>query len=204
MDKKYVTLLLVFYFTLQLAAYGQLQVESKVDSLIEKARTVINNNTDSLAIIADQAYHLALQSSYKKGMATAIRIKGVVAQFNNEYDSSIAHYTEALDLFEEIGDSLQVARTYYNIALIYNLRSDYERTIEYGLKAIKMSEQIGDINGEGRVYNLMGIAANARKDYEQSIAYFRQYSQKVASRSEEHTSELQSRENLVCRLLLEK
>lgn len=181
MDKKYVTLLLVFYFTLQLAAYGQLQVESKVDSLIEKARTVINNNTDSLAIIADQAYHLALQSSYKKGMATAIRIKGVVAQFNNEYDSSIAHYTEALDLFEEIGDSLQVARTYYNIALIYNLRSDYERTIEYGLKAIKMSEQIGDINGEGRVYNLMGIAANARKDYEQSIAYFRQYSQKVAS-----------------------
>src|SRR5690606_41193082 len=32
----------------------------------------------------------------------------------------------------------------------------------------------------------------------------RQYQPLVANRSEEHTSELQSRENLVCRLLLEK
>src|SRR5690606_41490284 len=33
---------------------------------------------------------------------------------------------------------------------------------------------------------------------------YRKFSNKTKTRSEEHTSELQSRENLVCRLLLEK
>src|SRR5690606_32705178 len=36
------------------------------------------------------------------------------------------------------------------------------------------------------------------------LAFFRQLPAGVPGRSEEHTSELQSRENLVCRLLLEK
>src|SRR5690606_41498032 len=42
-----------------------------------------------------------------------------------------------------------------------------------------------------------------RAEYEaQNRAYYQQYV--AGTRSEEHTSELQSRENLVCRLLLEK
>src|SRR2546422_4414638 len=36
------------------------------------------------------------------------------------------------------------------------------------------------------------------------IGEFRRYARQVAGRSEEHTSELQSRLHLVCRLLLEK
>src|SRR5690606_39582099 len=36
------------------------------------------------------------------------------------------------------------------------------------------------------------------------VKYFYIQAQRAAGRSEEHTSELQSRENLVCRLLLEK
>src|SRR5690606_5499735 len=55
----------------------------------------------------------------------------------------------------------------------------------------------------------------ARKEYDQSLVRFAGYRELAAKahdpesryarvRSEEHTSELQSRENLVCRLLLEK
>src|SRR5690625_7037361 len=47
---------------------------------------------------------------------------------------------------------------------------------------------------------------NEAKDFEAKLAEFEQLGVKVigASRSEEHTSELQSRGHLVCRLLLEK
>src|SRR5690606_40797777 len=37
-----------------------------------------------------------------------------------------------------------------------------------------------------------------------NFSYLRGEGEKLSGRSEEHTSELQSRENLVCRLLLEK
>src|SRR5690606_40133323 len=43
-------------------------------------------------------------------------------------------------------------------------------------------------------------AASDEKEFEKTY----EYQQAVGDRSEEHTSELQSRENLVCRLLLEK
>src|SRR5690606_39460615 len=45
--------------------------------------------------------------------------------------------------------------------------------------------------------------AEADKDFEKYLAQFNAETLEQA-RSEEHTSELQSRENLVCRLLLEK
>src|SRR5690606_40317671 len=46
-----------------------------------------------------------------------------------------------------------------------------------------------------------GIAKSGRL---QRLAHSRQIYRLAVARSEEHTSELQSRENLVCRLLLEK
>src|SRR5690606_41473577 len=55
----------------------------------------------------------------------------------------------------------------------------------------------------GRRHDVHGVLADLRRDVElldgaREPVHGRQY------RSEEHTSELQSRENLVCRLLLEK
>src|SRR5690606_40762030 len=45
----------------------------------------------------------------------------------------------------------------------------------------------------------IGFSAMAIEDFQNAV-----YSYHIMRRSEEHTSELQSRENLVCRLLLEK
>src|SRR5690606_39395981 len=45
---------------------------------------------------------------------------------------------------------------------------------------------------------------STREIYNRAYALLKKEKRIFASRSEEHTSELQSRENLVCRLLLEK
>src|SRR5699024_11849151 len=51
---------------------------------------------------------------------------------------------------------------------------------------------------------LSGSSKGQVCDYETIDAFFRDLSTKLKFRSEEHTSELQSRFDLVCRLLLEK
>src|SRR5690606_41926528 len=54
-----------------------------------------------------------------------------------------------------------------------------------------------------RYITVLNLKASAVDTAEQAaLGFF--YGQNVPVRSEEHTSELQSRENLVCRLLLEK
>src|SRR5690606_41922048 len=74
-------------------------------------------------------------------------------------------------------------------------------------------EKMESIAASGTRLNLDYAIDEMLDEYEQEdiLDYFRscetsslQVAQDELSRSEEHTSELQSRENLVCRLLLEK
>lgn len=176
-----VLLLVLLSIILQHTVRAQQLAEREIDSLIQIARQVQGKDQYSMAIVANRAYKLAYQSPYKAGWANAARLKGIVHQFGGEYDKALVLHNEAVNLFKEIGDTLQTARTYYNIAALHDLRSDYERTIEYGLKAIKIFDQLEDLNGQGRVYNLMGIAANVRGDYASSITYFKRHLQKVTS-----------------------
>src|SRR5438445_1443284 len=56
----------------------------------------------------------------------------------------------------------------------------------------------------GSVLDLMGKGGEARTYFSKAIELADTPEHKAAARSEEHTSELQSRQYLVCRLLLEK
>src|SRR5438445_7633862 len=57
---------------------------------------------------------------------------------------------------------------------------------------------------QDRVVRLQGELTQAKQSAEQSSAEAAAHLQRTKRRSEEHTSELQSRQYLVCRLLLEK
>src|SRR3712207_9255790 len=63
---------------------------------------------------------------------------------------------------------------------------------------------VGDVRGDGFFYGIELVKDKATKetfDDEESERLLRGF---LSGRSEEHTSELQSRQYLVCRLLLEK
>src|SRR5688572_32059956 len=75
-------------------------------------------------------------------------------------------------------------------------------------KVLGLHAQLEDLRGRGRVGRRLAAAAGQRsqsRDEQEAVPH-----QNVSvcvekkSRSEEHTSELQSQSNLVCRLLLEK
>src|SRR5690606_42104542 len=57
---------------------------------------------------------------------------------------------------------------------------------------------------DGRLVAVHQIGVIGAVSIDDSFFQLRQFIETLACRSEEHTSELQSRENLVCRLLLEK
>src|SRR5690606_42067026 len=81
--------------------------------------------------------------------------------------------------------------------------SDLGRHVAAGQHAFELRVQAGDLAQEGgvvvaqRILDLVGHG-------ELGEAQHARLPKLCHARSEEHTSELQSRENLVCRLLLEK
>src|SRR5438046_6663352 len=63
---------------------------------------------------------------------------------------------------------------------------------------LKSARVSGEVVGQGRARKVLVVKFKRRKNYRRHVGH------RQAARSEEHTSELQSLTNLVCRLLLEK
>src|SRR5690606_40201159 len=79
--------------------------------------------------------------------------------------------------------------------------------VAWGAAGWGAAAQTGDLDPLPRPVKVRiaedGAASGAGFYLAEALGYFKAYNIEV-ERSEEHTSELQSRENLVCRLLLEK
>src|SRR5690349_7870147 len=100
-----------------------------------------------------------------------------------------------LTLHSEFPEDSQIN---YQCAWIHDLLGLEREAIPFYEKAIQTGLQGEDLKsallGMGSTYRCIG-------DYQKSIEIFQHA---LSLRSEEHTSELQSRRDLVCRLLLEK
>ena len=171
-------MLLLLLSTFLLSA-GQ-QQEKLIDSLNARAFSEFGR-PDSLAYYADKAYQLAQEHQYTKGLALASKYKGIALYFFGEMDESIRMHQESLALQKQLGDSLEIAKSNYNIANAYNVKADYDHTIRYALEAIRIFEKIGDLIGQGRVYNLMGLAAHRKGDLNNALKYLRTYNALVTA-----------------------
>src|SRR5690606_41131100 len=110
-------------------------------------------------------------------------------------------------------------KTFSKIANSYLYKKDYEKAFAYYDSTQRLYEKTNNQYGKAEVSLGRGIVFleqdmydDAERYIEASLAIARQLNARVLEiecnrylhRSEEHTSELQSRENLVCRLLLAK
>src|SRR2546430_15639263 len=72
-------------------------------------------------------------------------------------------------------------------------------------KALTAVRELSLAVGAGEILGVAGVSGNGQRELVETLAGQRRpESGIVRVRSEEHTSELQSQSNLVCRLLLEK
>lgn len=153
---------------------AQQNKKAQIDSL----KVIIESfviQPDSLAHYAPIAYKLAEEEKYTAGLAFAAKAMGISSYYSGDLDQALKYYSESLEGYTTIGDSMEIGKAYYNLAMIYDAKADKKQIVEYGLQAIRIFDKLGDHNGQGRVYNLLGISASREEDYERAISYFKQY-----------------------------
>ncbi len=180
---RYFALLCVVFGSWSPSVRAQRVSEATIDSLNAHSLQLLAY-PDSLAVEADKVYRIAKKSSYTRGAATAAKIMGVASYFHSKFDESIAYYSESLALYEQLNDTLEIAKAYLNIATSLGVKGSYEKTIEQSLIALRFFQQLGDANGEGRVYNLMGVTAHAHEDYAKALSYFKKHLDKAINVSD--------------------
>src|SRR5690606_1689622 len=148
------------------------------------------------------------------------------------FNERLRHAQELLKLSIKKQDVKYMGLAYNKLALVYYKERDMEQSLHYELLAEKQLSKTNDLYnlnksryGIATIYYFVGDYEKALSFFSQTASYYknqnsyndlRGYISSVKfeiknhialqqfDRSEEHTSELQSRENLVCRLLLEK
>lgn len=148
-------------FALQIAISGWAQDEHKKDSLLnllpgaknDSARIILlirvsglyaTANFDSSLLYMNKAKDLANE----KGITDCDPyINTAFTQhyyYNNDYKKSIEYTLKNLVIAQETRDDKLLAKTYNNLAAIYNHFGNYKSAIDYALKCLALSERTKD------------------------------------------------------------
>lgn len=131
---------------------------------------------------ANDAIALSEKSNYKKGLAQAFNMKGIVYWFQGDYPKALDCQYKALKISEEIGDKLRIAGSLNNIGNIFHEQGDLQKALEDQLKALKIYEEIDAKYDIANLYNNIGVIYRKQNNYPTALEY--------------HTKALKIRENL--------
>ena len=117
---------------------------------------------DSALIYYKQAVDIRRNLGLKKHEASVLMNVGLVNRRLGLYVQSINSYLAALEIQENLKDTLNVARSLENLAVIWDLQGDTRASEDYNRRAKKFYSIKNDYNGLGRVENNLGIINRSR------------------------------------------
>jgi CHAT domain-containing protein/tetratricopeptide (TPR) repeat protein len=82
-----------------------------------------------------------------------------------EKQKALEHYSQALPLWEIIGDRIGESTTLNNIGAIYYDLGEKQKALEYLRKSLSLSQAVGDRTGEDRALHNIGNIGNIANDF---------------------------------------
>ena len=127
---------------------------------------------DSALILADRLYEFSSKKNNKKGMGSALNLKGIGYYVKSDFPKALSNYQRSLKIKEEIGDKSGIGQTLSNIGLIYNRWGDYIKALDYHQRSLKISE---DLKNKRRIASILISIGNVygnQDDYPKAIDYY--------------------------------
>lgn len=117
--------------------------------------------------------HYSLNENFrKKQLAIAYTNIGNAYKNKNDYDKSLEFYTRAINIYEQLKDTVEMAKVYNNIGIIYYNKSDYNKALDTYIKSLKIFENAGDRKGQADCYNNIGLIYNKKGEYDKSLEFY--------------------------------
>ena len=115
-----------------------------VNDLLAKSKALFGEDPDKAIAIARQAQAAALEISFKKGEATALKNIGIGYYFQQKYVEALDYWTQSLNIFEQLQDDIGISNLLNNIGAIYKDQGEDAKALEYCLRGLKLAEKIND------------------------------------------------------------
>src|SRR5690606_35393793 len=115
---------------------------------------------------------LSYTLEYKKGIAEVAYYKALIYAEKNDYINAINDYTKAKSLFNELKDTLGIAKVNNSIGLFEIKRGNYTKGLQYSLSAIKELEKRQLKSDLLLAYNSLAKAYHNINNYDKAIDFY--------------------------------
>ncbi len=123
---------------------------------------------------ADLALTLAAQLDFKKGKAYALKNIGIAEYYQSNYKEVLDYWTQSLQTFEAIQDTLGIANMSSNLGVAYYDQGGLAKALEYDLQSLSFSERLGDpVRITSALLNI-GTVYIQMTDYDKALEYYEQ------------------------------
>ncbi|MGB5463928.1 MAG: adenylate/guanylate cyclase domain-containing protein, partial [Aureibaculum sp.] len=121
---------------------------------------------------SEKAYELATQLDFKKGKAYSLKNIGLAAYYQGDYLKVLDYWTQSLESFEAIHDTLGIAKLVNNLGAVYYSQGSHPKALDYYLRSLKLSEKTQDpFNIVQALLNIGGLYTEML-DYEKALSFF--------------------------------
>ncbi|PZR15093.1 MAG: hypothetical protein DI539_18570 [Flavobacterium psychrophilum] len=119
----------------------------------------------------------ALSNTYLAYLATAYNNKGVALKYKGETGMALTYGIKALNLFESLKDSLNIANAYYNNGRLFNSLGNISKALSSLYQSLKLYEKLGqtenqtyNLNIIGSIYKEQGESKKAIENHNKALA----------------------------------
>ncbi|NEQ72061.1 MAG: tetratricopeptide repeat protein [Okeania sp. SIO2C9] len=96
---------------------------------------------------------------------------GAIYRHLEEFSKALKFYRQALEIYEENQDRLNIAITIDNIGIIYREQEKYSQALEYHQQALIIWEELGDREGKSASVHNIGIVYRESGKYSESLEF---------------------------------
>ncbi|MGB5363052.1 MAG: tetratricopeptide repeat protein, partial [Aureibaculum sp.] len=143
-----------------------------VSTLNALSLEVLKENILESKTYSEKAYELATQLDFKKGKAYSLKNIGLAAYYQGDYLKVLDYWTQSLESFEAIHDTLGIAKLVNNLGAVYYSQGSHPKALDYYLRSLKLSEKTQDpFNIVQALLNIGGLYTEML-DYEKALSFF--------------------------------
>jgi len=143
---------------------------------------IISDYDKALQYLNDSEALLIRQSSLSKDskqiLAKTLGSKGMVFSEQNKYAEALKYDLQAMKMYEELKNSVQLSKIYNNIGVIYNSIGDHPLALKYFLRANQLQKAqqspaaAVSSSNIGLIYLNQNLKNEARKHFDESLLLF--------------------------------
>ncbi|MBN1924861.1 MAG: tetratricopeptide repeat-containing sensor histidine kinase [Prolixibacteraceae bacterium] len=160
-------------------------VSQQIKELINTVNSLRYTNPDSAFKLLDKTETLSKgliastdgeeQEKGYRYLAESFNFRGVTKSNIGRYDEALQLHSNALDIYQKIGDKRGIGDTYTDMAYAFRLNGQYTEALDYNLKNMEICKETGFLHGLGQAYGNIGIIYFFQEDYIKALEYYNKH-----------------------------